>query len=105
KARATVDGQNLVTRVESWLDNPVLGDMAVVTTYADYKDYNGVKFPSRILQSMGGQPTLELAVSEVKVNPGPVTAPAAIARVPNEVKVEKVTDGVWFVGGGSHNSA
>src|SRR5581483_8816090 len=30
KARATVDGQNLVTRVESWLDNPVLGDMAVV---------------------------------------------------------------------------
>src|SRR4051812_26808724 len=105
KARASVDSQNLVTKVESWMDNPVLGDMAVVTTYADYKDYNGVKFPTRILQSMGGAPVLELTVADVKVNPGPVTAPAQIGRVPNEVKVEKVTDGVWFVGGGSHNSA
>src|SRR5262249_53480959 len=34
KARATVDAQNMVTRVDSWVDNAVLGDMAVVTTYA-----------------------------------------------------------------------
>lgn len=105
KAKATVDAQNMVTKVESWMDNPVLGDMTVVTTYADYKDFGGVKFPTRINQWMGGQAVLELAVADVKVNPGPVTAPAQIGTVPNEVKVEKVTDGVWFIGGGSHNSA
>ena len=105
KARATVDGQNMVTKVESWMDNPVLGDMPVVTTYSDYKDYNGVKFPSRIVQSMGGWPVLEVAVSEVKVNGASVDVPAQIGTVPNEVKVEKAADGVWFVGGGSHNSA
>ena len=30
KARATVNAQNLVEKVESWIDNPVLGDMPVV---------------------------------------------------------------------------
>jgi glyoxylase-like metal-dependent hydrolase (beta-lactamase superfamily II) len=64
-----------------------------------------VKFPSRIVQSMGGWPVLEVAVSEVKVNGTSVDVPAQIGTVPNEVKVEKAADGVWFVGGGSHNSA
>jgi len=105
KARATVDAQNMVTKVESWIDNPVLGDMLVVTTYSDYKDFGGVKFPGRILQSMGGQPVLELTTADVKVNAGGVEAPAQIGSVPNEVKVEKAADGVWFIGGGSHNSA
>ena len=51
RARATVGADNLVEKVESWIDNPVLGDMAVVTTYADYKDHGGAKFPSRITQT------------------------------------------------------
>src|SRR5258708_3082544 len=97
KARATVDAQNMVTKVESWIDNPVLGDMLVVTTYSDYKDYNGVKFPSRINQSMGGFPVLELAVSDVKVNGASVDAPAQIGTVPSEVKVDKAADWVWFI--------
>lgn len=105
KARATVDAQNMVSKVESWIDNPVLGDMVVVTTYSDYKDYNGVKFPSRINQSMGGHPVLELAVTDVKVNGAAVDAPAQIGTVPNEVKVDKAAEGVWFISGGSHNSA
>ena len=41
RARATVNGQNLVEKIESWIDSPVLGDMAVVTTYSDYRDYGG----------------------------------------------------------------
>jgi glyoxylase-like metal-dependent hydrolase (beta-lactamase superfamily II) len=105
KAKATVDDQNLVTKVESWIDNPVLGDMAVVTTYSDYKDHGGIKFPARINQSMGGFPVLELAVADVKVNAGAVTAPAQVGTVPNDVKLDKAADGVWFVSGGTHNSA
>ncbi len=105
KAKATVGADNLVATVESWIDNAVLGDMAVVTTYADYKDFGGIKVPTRINQSMGGFPVLELAIADVKVNPGSVTAPAQIGATPNEVKLEKAADGVWFIAGGSHNSA
>jgi hypothetical protein len=35
KSRTTVNADNLVEKVESWINNPVLGDMVVVTTYAD----------------------------------------------------------------------
>jgi glyoxylase-like metal-dependent hydrolase (beta-lactamase superfamily II) len=104
KAKATVDRDNLVTRVESWMDNPVLGDMAVVTTYSDYREHGGVRFPARIMQSAGGFPVLDLTVTEVKVNAGGVAAPAQIAAVPSEVKLDRAADGVWFVSGGSHNS-
>src|SRR5258708_17980370 len=54
---------------------------------------------------MGGFPVLELAVSDVKVNGASVDAPAQIGTVPSEVKVDKAADGVWFISGGSHNSA
>jgi glyoxylase-like metal-dependent hydrolase (beta-lactamase superfamily II) len=104
RARASVNSQNLVEKVESWVDNPVLGDMAVVTTYSDYRDYGGVKFPGRITQTMGGFPALELNVTEVKVNAGPVAIPSPIAPAAIEVKVDKAADGVWFIHGGSHHS-
>jgi glyoxylase-like metal-dependent hydrolase (beta-lactamase superfamily II) len=104
KARTTVNSQNLVEKVESWVGNPVLGDMAVVTTYADYKDFDGVKFPTRITRTAGGFPAIEATVSEVKVNAGAVAAPETIAPASNEVKVEKAADGVWHIAGGSHHS-
>ena len=87
RARATVNGQNLVEKVESWVDNPVLGDMAVVTSYSDYKDHGGVKHPGRIVQTMGGFPVLELNVADVKVNAASVAMPAPIARAAVEVTV------------------
>jgi hypothetical protein len=81
--------------IESWIDSPVLGDMAVVTTYSDYKDYGGVKLPSRILQSMGGFPVLDLMVTEPKVNVASVAVPSTIARAVIEVAVDKAAEGVW----------
>jgi len=104
RARATVGAGNLVEKVESWLDNPVLGDMAVVTIYGDYKDYGGVKFPGRVTQAMGGFPVLELTVADVKVNSGAVTVPSPIAPATVTVTVDKAADGVWFIHGGSHHS-
>ena len=104
RARVTVNAQNLVETVESWIDNPVLGDMAVVTRYSDYKDHAGVKLPSRIVQSMGGFPVLELDVTEAKVNAASIAVPSPIARPAIEVTVDKAADGVWFLHGGSHHS-
>src|SRR5262245_43246572 len=43
-----VNDQGLVERVESWIDNPMFGDMLVEYSYALYKDFNGVKFPTSI---------------------------------------------------------
>ena len=77
KARVFVGKTNLVERVESWVDSPVLGDMAVVTSYGDYKDFAGVMAPTRVRQSAGGHPILDMTVSQVKVNVGAVAAPAA----------------------------
>ena len=104
RARATVNAANLVEKVESWMDNPVLGDMVVVTTYSDYKDHGGVKFPGRITQTAGGFPALELTVADVKVNAGSVAAPSPIAPAAIQVTVDQAAPGVWFVHGGSHHS-
>jgi glyoxylase-like metal-dependent hydrolase (beta-lactamase superfamily II) len=107
RATLTLDAQGLVTQVDSTYADPVLGDTAVRTSYADYKDFGGgVKFPTRIRQSAGGQPVLDLAVKEVQAN-APVTAlalPDAARNTAERVTSEKVADGVWHLAGGSHNS-
>ena len=52
----TLNDENLVERIETRVDNPMLGDMLVEALYTDYKDYNGVKFPGRIVERSGWQP-------------------------------------------------
>jgi glyoxylase-like metal-dependent hydrolase (beta-lactamase superfamily II) len=104
----TIDAENLVARTETWIPNPVLGDMLVETSFSDYKDFGGVKFPSMIVQKQGGFPVLELTVTSVKANPGlAVTVPDSVktASAPQvRVQSQKLAEGVWFMGGGSHNS-
>ena len=56
KVKAFVNERNLVEKVKSWNTNPVLGDMLTETTYADYKDFGGVQFPTKITQKAGGLP-------------------------------------------------
>jgi glyoxylase-like metal-dependent hydrolase (beta-lactamase superfamily II) len=104
-----IDDQNMVTKVDSWLPNPVLGDMLVETTFTDYKDFGGVKFPTHILQKEGGWPNLDLTVTDVKANiPNAFLQVAANAMgegvPPVNVVAQKMADGVWFLGGGTHNS-
>src|SRR5258706_312410 len=108
KVNGTIDAQNLVAKTETWLPNPVLGDMLVETTFSGYEDYNGVKFPSAIVQKQGGFPTFDLKVTAVKADTGlSVSVPDAVksATMP-QVKVasQKIADGTWFIAGGSHNS-
>ena len=108
KVTGTIDAQNMVVRTETWVANPVLGDMPVETTFSSYKDFNGVKFPTSLVQKQGGSPVLELTVNSVTANPGlTVSVPEPVkTATPPAIKVEsqKMGDGIWFVGGGSHNS-
>ena len=99
------DDHYLVERVESRAPDPVLGIVSTVTTYSDYRDFSGIKHPTRIRQSQGGHPVLDVTVKEVQANaPVDIKLPDAVRGAAEKVTTEKVADGVWFVAGGSHNS-
>jgi glyoxylase-like metal-dependent hydrolase (beta-lactamase superfamily II) len=108
KLVGSINAQNEVTRVQSAFDNPVTGDTPVEFTYTNYKDFNGVRFPGRIVRTQAGHPVLEIDVASVTKNP-----PVSFA-VPEEVKgftppavnveVEQLADGVYYLRGGSHHS-
>jgi glyoxylase-like metal-dependent hydrolase (beta-lactamase superfamily II) len=68
KVNVYVDDKHLVDRVETWFDNAVSGDTLIEENYSDYKEFGGVKVPMKIVEKQGGFPTLELTVTDVKVN-------------------------------------
>jgi len=100
---------NQVDRVRAWLPNDIFGDMLIETTYSGYRNIKGIQFPSRIQQSQGGYPTLDLTITAVEVNPFlDITVPAevrnAAAPAAPTATSEKVADGVYWITGGSHHS-
>ena len=116
--KAAVNGyineQNLVERVETLIDSAILGDMPFEAMYADYKDFAGVMFPTRIVQRQGGHPIFDLTIADVRPN-APVTiqppqgrggAPAAggggaAGSAPaSATPSEKLADGVHLILGG-----
>jgi glyoxylase-like metal-dependent hydrolase (beta-lactamase superfamily II) len=104
-ATVFIGKDGLVERVESRIPDPVLGETTAVTRYSGYRDYGGVKFPSRIRQSQGGFPVLDLAVKEVQPNAAAdIQLPDAVRNAAERVTTQKVAEGVWHVAGGSHNS-
>jgi glyoxylase-like metal-dependent hydrolase (beta-lactamase superfamily II) len=109
KVNGTIDEKGMVQSVESWLANPVLGDMHVEQSFSDYKDFAGVMFPTRITQTQGGFPSLELAISSVQKNPeADVQPPDNVKQAtppPVRVESQKLAEGVWYLTGGSHHSA
>src|SRR5262245_11782151 len=103
-----INAQNHVERVRTSIDNPVLGDTLVEITYSDYRDFQGVTFPGRIVRTQGGHPVLDLTVSSVTANPAlelPVPDNVrAFTPPPVNVDVEKLANGVYYFKGGSHHS-
>ena len=104
-AKAYVNEQGLVERVDSRLPNHVVGDSSIVTTYSGYRDAGGVQFPGRIRQTQEGVPVMDLEITEVQVNaPADIVVPELIRVFAERAASERAADGVWFIGGGSHNS-
>jgi glyoxylase-like metal-dependent hydrolase (beta-lactamase superfamily II) len=105
KVSAIVNDQNLVQKVESWVTNPVVGDMQVETTYSDYRDFDGVKFPTKITQKAGGFPSLDLTVSAVQPKaPVDIQVPDNVRQAAVRVQSQQVGDGIWYLAGGTHHS-
>jgi glyoxylase-like metal-dependent hydrolase (beta-lactamase superfamily II) len=105
RATAWIGADGLVQRVDSVMPHPVSGDTPVSTVYSGWRDWGGVKFPARIQQSQGGAAVLDINVTEVQANaPFASEVPALVAQFAEKVDSNKVADGVWHLGGGSHNS-
>lgn len=76
-----IDELGYVDRVETKIDNNVLGDIVWSANYSDWKDFGGVKFPTHIVQYQGTPAFFELKVSDVKVNvPVDLTQPPGRGR-------------------------
>jgi glyoxylase-like metal-dependent hydrolase (beta-lactamase superfamily II) len=116
KVNGTINDQNLVELVDTWFPNPIYGDMDYEMRYTQYKDIGGgVMFPM-LFHVHQGDPRLNPAhnyynytVSSVKANvPVPaIPVPDAVRTAtppPVRVATTKLADGVWLLGGGSHNS-
>jgi glyoxylase-like metal-dependent hydrolase (beta-lactamase superfamily II) len=79
-----INNQNLVERVQTWLDNPLFGDMLVETDYTFYRDNYGLKYPAKIVQKRAGWPTFEAQIVGAHANPANLqqlmTPPAPAGR-------------------------
>jgi glyoxylase-like metal-dependent hydrolase (beta-lactamase superfamily II) len=106
-----ISDKGLVERVETWLEHPALGDMPIEAAYSAYRDFGGVQFPTRIVQSQGGFPVLDLTVEDVKPNaPVAIQAPergggaGGFGAAGVQVRSIEASDGVFYIIGGPNNS-
>lgn len=108
KVNGYINDQNMVERVETWVDNPVLGDMPVEATYSDYKDFHGLKFPSKIVETQGGYPVMDLTITDANKNVvAGVQPPGKEAAALNPifgVDEQLVAEDVYYFTGGTHHS-
>ncbi len=112
-----INPQGIVERTQTWLENPIFGDMLVDTEYNYYRDgANGLKFPAQIVQKRGGWPFFTAYILGADANPANlqalVTPPPArgggrggaggpgAAAGPTS---EKLADGVYRING-AYNS-
>lgn len=106
QATLVLDDKGLVTRVESVMPHPVLGDTPATVEFLDYAPTPAVGglFPQRIRQTQGGFPVLDLKVSGVSAGPVDINVPDSVKAFAENVAVQPAAPGVWFLAGGSHNS-
>ena len=116
KVSGAINDQNLVEYVQTWIANPVLGDMLYEQRYTQYRDFGGVKFPGDIHTHQGdqrldeGHNSAQLTVKNVRVNPSvpAITVPDNVRNAPagagTKAASQKMAEGVWYVGGAGANS-
>jgi glyoxylase-like metal-dependent hydrolase (beta-lactamase superfamily II) len=94
--------------VSTAIDDTVMGDTVVETSFSDYRDFGGVMFPGRIVRTQGGHPVLDLTVSSVTANaPVDLPVPDAVRTfkpAPVVAEATALAPGVYYITGGSHHS-
>jgi glyoxylase-like metal-dependent hydrolase (beta-lactamase superfamily II) len=115
-----INRDGLVEKVQTWVEQPVFGDMLVEAEYKFYRDNNGLKYPTEIVQKRAGWPTFDLQVLGAFANPAKLAqlmtipappagaasggaAPAGGAPAAAPAASEKLADGVYRIRG-AYNS-
>jgi glyoxylase-like metal-dependent hydrolase (beta-lactamase superfamily II) len=112
-----IDKQNLVSKVETRVENNVVGDLLVEFDYSNYRNMNGVQVPGRIVQRQAGMETFNADITAATPNPtnltvlltpppppagrggGPGGGGGGAPQQPAAPPVEKLGDGVFKIGG------
>src|SRR5262249_30189823 len=66
RVNGTFNDQNQLELVQTWIPNPVYGDMLYELRYTNYKDFGGVKFPT-VLHIHQGDPRLSVAHNSMEI--------------------------------------
>src|SRR5712691_13431127 len=87
RVNGTFNDQNMLELVQTWIPNPVYGDMLYELRYTNYKDFGGVKFPT-VLHIHQGDPRLSVAHNSMEITVSSVqpNAPVAAVAVPDAVQ-------------------
>jgi glyoxylase-like metal-dependent hydrolase (beta-lactamase superfamily II) len=111
-----INSENLVEKVQTWVEHPMFGDMLVDADYLFYREgANGLKYPAQIVQTRGGWPTFRAYILGANPNPAnlqqlltvpPPAAPAAAAAPAAPAAAaapprtsEQLAPGVWRING------
>jgi len=65
KVSGFINGQNLIEKIQAWIDP---NETLVETTYRDYQDFGGMKFPTLIIEKQAGELALIVIVNDAKPN-------------------------------------
>jgi glyoxylase-like metal-dependent hydrolase (beta-lactamase superfamily II) len=121
RVNATINKDNFIPRIQTWVPHPVLGDMNYEHEYTDWQDLGGIYFPAgwhhhdgwdderQIPTISGGHNGFGGAFPKMSANAcgAPVTVPEAVRQAPvppARAESTKLAEGVWLLGGSSHNS-
>ena len=64
-----INNQNLVTKVETRVEHPIVGDLLTEFEYSNYQNMNGVQVPTRIVQKQAGMTTFDATITSATANP------------------------------------
>jgi glyoxylase-like metal-dependent hydrolase (beta-lactamase superfamily II) len=121
RVNATINSQNLIQRIETKVPHPVLGDMNYEHEFTEWQTVGGVTFPAAWHHHEGYdderfKPTTTgghnaFGGTFLKIAPNSCGAPPAVPDAvrqatvqPERVEITRLADGVWLLGGSSHNS-
>ena len=120
---ATINSENLLQRIHTWVPDPVLGDFNYEHEFTDdsYVDLgDGIRFPTGWHSHQGWDDNFQAqsinaghnafggTFADIQANhcPDPVAVPDSVrdATFPTVMEADEIAAGVYVLGGGSHNS-